>query len=180
MIDIADVNTPYLFHVTTQGKAAQTEPGIDHAYHDLLVTFARAQIHRDLGDRREYLEDMAEWRSELVKARHYIKMAGKPNPSRIGDTAGGAPKSAFGGTPFAQSNEYVMNLTETVSIRRETQAFTNVEQVDVDHGWGVYPIVQVVDNSSPPKQITGAVTYLTANLFRLNFGVAKTGIIIYQ
>ena len=182
MTDVADVDTPYLFHVTTQGQAAQTSPGTDVNYHDLLVIYARAQIHRDLGDRNEYLQDMAEWNKALILAKHYIRMAGQTNPSRISDTAGGAPKSAFGGGQFAQSNQYIMNLTETVSIRRATQAFTNVSSVTVTHNWGVYPIVQVVDNSSPPNQISGAVTYPTANSFTVNFGDGnlKTGIIIYQ
>lgn len=177
--NVTNIDTPFLFHTTVAGQSAITSPIINLAYHDLLPIYAKAQICLDIGLDGKYSMLMAEWESKKGRAKYEIDKEGGLNPNDTVDEMGTAGMGRLNTRPTNRNYSYT--VTETVNIRRASEAFTSVTEVTVAHNWGTYPIVQLLDDSDPPEQFTATIIYLDANSFKVDFGATpRTGTIIYS
>jgi len=176
---LTNIDTPFLMHTIIAGQSAITSPIINLAYHDILPVYAKAQICLDIGLDNKYLMLMAEWKTLKSRAQYEISKEGGLNPNDIIDEIGSSSMGRLSTRPISRNYSYT--VTEDVNIRRGEETFSNVTEVTVEHNWGTYPIVQLLNDSDPAEQFTADIIYLDANQFKVDFGVTqRSGTIIYS
>jgi hypothetical protein len=95
-----DVNTMFIFNVTTPGQDALTSPVFDNAYHTYLVDYAKGMLLHEDGKINRGDRKLATFYANVEMVKRHFKSRVSPNIGRLRDTGGGPISGPHGRRGF--------------------------------------------------------------------------------